>query len=236
MDSYSQPAAIPVAYAAPSERALFIRRTYGHLAVAVAAFVGLQYVLLGSPLAEAMLRFIAANRYGWLMILGAFILSGWLARGLAANLSSVFTQYLGLGIFVFAEAVIFVPLIYIAVYYSSPEVLPTAAILTGLLFAGLTAVAFMTRKDFSFLGSILTVGGFVALGLIVCATIFGFTLGLLFSGVMVALACGAILFDTSKIIHSYSTGMHVAAALELFASVALLFWYVLRIVMRMTRR
>lgn len=48
---------------------------------------------------------------------------------------------------------------------------------------------------------------------------------------MVALACGFIIYDTSNIIHHYGTDQHVSAALQLFASVALLFWYVLRIFM-----
>jgi FtsH-binding integral membrane protein len=44
---------------------------------------------------------------------------------------------------------------------------------------------------------------------------------------MIALAGGAILYDTSNVLHHYPEDRYVAAALELFASVALLFWYVL---------
>ena len=53
---------------------------------------------------------------------------------------------------------------------------------------------------------------------------------------MVLLACIAILHDTSKVIHHYPVESYVAASLELFASIALLFWYVLRILMRLSRR
>lgn len=224
-----------VAEALPDARALFIRRTYSHLAAAVVVFVGVEYVLIGSPVAEVMLRFAQGSQYGWLGVLGAFILCGWLARGMAANVASVPMQYVGLTIYVLAEAVIFLPLIFVARQMSDPTLLPTAGILTLLLFGGLTTVAFVSRKDFSFLGSILTIGGFLALGLIVCSAIFGFNLGLVFSIGMVALAAGAILYDTSKIIHNYNTDQHVAASLQLFASVALLFWYVLRILMRLRR-
>ncbi len=35
--------------------------------------------------------------------------------------------------------------------------------------------------------------------------------------------------DTSRIIHNFPEDRHVAAALELFASVALMFWYVIQI-------
>ena len=224
MEAYGNRAVLTVAQAQPDTRAAFIRRTYGHLAGAVAVFVGLEAILLRSALAPAMMNFISANRYGWLMILGAFILAGWMGRSMASNARTITTQYLGLGFYVVAEAIIFVPILYIARVYSSPSVLPNAAILTGLLFAGLTMVAFTTRTDFSFLKGILTICGFVALGLIVCATIFGFGLGLVFSVAMVGLASAAILYDTSKIIHHYGPDQHVAAALELFGRGALLFW------------
>jgi len=236
MNSYANVPTLTVALAQPSARVVFIRRTYTHLAVAILAFVAIEAVLLRTALPEIMLTFIQGSPFGWLMILGAFILAGWLARGLASGTAPVRTQYIGLGLYVFAEAVIFVPILYLAVFYSSPNVLPNAAILTGLLFAGLTTVAFTTRTDFSFLRSILTIGGFMALGLIFCGAIFGFELGLVFSVAMVGLASAAILYDTSKIIHHFSTDQYVAASLELFASIALLFWYVLRIMMRMSRK
>jgi len=176
---------LTVTHILSDERAIFIRRTYFHLAGAIAAFVGMETILLKSALPTIIMKFIMANRFGWLMILGAFILAGWLARGLALNVRSITAQYVGLGCYVIAEAVIFVPILYLAVNYSSPNVIPNAAILTGLLFVGLTTVAFTTRKDFSFLRGILTIGGFIALGLIVCGTFFGFGLGLLFSAAMV---------------------------------------------------
>lgn len=235
MNEYAQQ--LSVSHAQPDQRAIFIRRTYGHLAGAIVLFLGLEaYLLTQTSLAEKMLQFIAGSQFGWLMILGAFIVCGWLARGLAAGQASQSMQYVGLTLYVIAEAIIFVPMLYIAVFYSSPELLPTAGILTLLLFGGLTAVVFTTRKDFSFLGSILTIGGFIALGLIVCGAIFGFNLGLAFSAAMIFLAGGAILYDTSKVLHYYRTDQHVGAALELFASVALLFWYVLRLLMRLNRR
>ena len=106
----------------------------------------------------------------------------------------------------------------------------SATIATLGLFAILTAVVFITRKDFSFLRGILMFGGFAALGLIVVAILFGFSLGPIFTYAMIALACGYILYDTSNVLHHYRIGQHVAAALALFASVALLFWYICAVV------
>jgi FtsH-binding integral membrane protein len=220
--------------APPEARAAFIRRTYQHLAMAILAFIGLEFVIFKTGMAEAMTRTMLGGKFSWLVVLGAFMIVSWVAEKWAHASVSRGAQYLGLGLYVVAEAIIFVPLLYIAVTFSSPDTIPIAAVITGLLFLGLTVTAFTTRKDFSFLGGILKVGGCVALGVIVCSIMFGFSLGIVFAGVMVAFASAAILYSTSRIIHDYNTDQHVAASLSLFASVALLFWYVLRILISLS--
>jgi FtsH-binding integral membrane protein len=220
---------IVAADAQPSERALFIRRTYLHLAGAILAFIALETVLLHTPGIENLVSSMLGG--GWLVVMLLFMGVSYLADKLARSDAAPATQYIGLGLFVVAEAVVFLPLMFIAAYRSDPSVIPTAGIITGLLFAGLTATAFITRKDFSFLGSILTVCSFIALGVIVCSILFGLTLGLLFSALMVFFAAGSILYTTSNIMHHYRTNQHVAASLALFSGVMLLLWYVLRIVM-----
>jgi FtsH-binding integral membrane protein len=69
----------------------------------------------------------------------------------------------------------------------------------------------------------------VAIGAIIASVIFGFSLGIWFSALMVVFAGAAVLYDTSKIIHDYPTDRPAGAALHLFASIALMLWYVLRI-------
>ena len=222
-----------VFYARASERAAFIRRTYAHLAGAVLAFIAVEWMLLQLPIAGWMARTMTGG-YSWLIVLAVFMGVSWLAERWANSETSPQIQYLGLGIFVMAEAVIFLPLLYVASNFSSPDVIPMAALITGFLFTGLTATVFITRKDFSWMRSILTIGGFVALGVILASIIFGFSLGIIFSAIMVLFASVAILYDTSQVLHHYRTDQHVAASLSLFASVALLFWYVLRIVMSLS--
>ena len=218
----------------PQARAEFIRKTYLHLAGAVAAFIAIETALVQSGIAETLARALTGG-LTWLAVLGGFSLLGWFSRGLASRADSVSLQYLGLGIYVVAEALLFAPLIYIASSMSDPTVIPTAGILTSFMFVGLTAVALTTGKDFSFLGGALKIGGFVALGLIVCSVLFQFQLGLFFSVLMVGFAMAAILYDTSQIVNNFTKDQYVAAALSLFSSVALLFWYVLRIVMSSRR-
>lgn len=227
----------PVARAASSDRALFIRRTYAHLAGAILAFMGIEALLLKVVGAEQIFGVLGASRFSWLIVLLAFMAAGWVARVWAHSESSPAMQYLGLGLYVVAEAVIFLPLLYLATRLTAdPKVIPTAAIMTLGVFGGLTLAVFVTGKDYSFLRPILSVAVMVALGVIIAACLFGFSLGMLFSFAMVALASGYILYDTSNVMLHYRTDQHVGAALELFASVALLFWYILRIVMATSSR
>ncbi|MBT9310695.1 Bax inhibitor-1/YccA family protein [Leptothoe kymatousa] len=226
---------ITVAQARPNERAEFIKRTYTHLAGAVGAFIVVEFLFFQLGIAQMLATFFMGSRFGWLALLGGFALLGYMASNMAAKANDVNTQYMGLGLYVIGEAILFAPLLVMAVLYSDPSVLPTAAVITLFLFGGLTAVAFTSGKDFSFLGGVLKIAGMIALGLIVCSLLFGFSLGLIFSFFMVAFAGAAILYKTSNVMYRYSTNQHVAASLELFAAVMLLFWYVLRIVMSSRR-
>jgi FtsH-binding integral membrane protein len=220
------------AEAMPEERASFIRKTYLHLAGAVLIFILMEAYLIMSGAGLWMAETMLGGRFSWLIVLGAFMGVSMLAQYWANSQSSRAMQYMGLGLFIVAETIIFLPLLFMAAVRSDGyELFAKAGITTLGLFLGLTAVVFLTRKDFSFLGPVLMIGGFVALGFIASGIIFGFSLGNIFAFAMVAFAGGAILYDTSNVLHKYNTNQHVAASLSLFASVALLFWYILRIFM-----
>lgn len=230
MENFTSTYGNSAADAAPVERARFIRKTYLHLAGAILAFVGLEYFLFSSGAADTIAATMFGGRFSWFIVLALFMGVAFLANWWANSQTSKTMQYLGLGLYVVAESVIFVPLLFIAANYGGGgETIIKAGVVSLGLFAGLTAVVFITRKDFSFLGSILTIGGFIALGFIAASLIFGFTLGSLFAFVMVGFAATAILYSTSNVLHQYQPTQHVAASLSLFASVALLFWYILTI-------
>jgi hypothetical protein len=217
--------------ASADARGQFIVKTYTHLFGAILAFIAIEAALLASPLAEMMMQMLAASQLSWLLVLGAFMGVSVIANKWAHSDASVGTQYMGLGLYVFFEAVIFLPMMYMAIQFGPEGVIASAAIVTLVTFAGLTAIVFITRKNFSFLGPILGVVGLGALGLIVCSALFGFSLGIVFTVAMIVMAAGYILYTTSNILHTYRIGQHVAASLALFAAVALLFWYVLRLFM-----
>jgi FtsH-binding integral membrane protein len=226
-DNYSSAADV-----SPEERASFIRKTYLHLAGAILAFIVLEAFLIfsgiGAVIANAM---FFAGGWSWLIVLAAFMGVSFLANWWANSQTSKAMQYLGLGLYTVAEAVIFLPLLFIANMKAGGGVILEAGIVALGLFLGISSVVFLTRKDFSFLGPILAIGGFAALGFIVASILLGFSLGAIFAWIMVAFAGGAILYNTSNVLHHYRPGQHVAASLTLFASVALLFWYILQIFM-----
>jgi FtsH-binding integral membrane protein len=227
------------AQAASSERALFIRRTYAHLAGAILAFMGIEFLLfqvLGKNGQDEVLKLMLAGRASWLFVLLAFMGASWVAQTWARSETSAAMQYIGLGLYVVAEAIIFLPLLIIASNFAGPSVIPTAAILTLGVFGGLTLAVFVTKKDYSFMRPFLCVGSLIALGVIVAGIIMGFNFGLFFSFAMVALMSGYILYYTSQVMLHYRTDQHVAASLALFAAVATLFWYILRIVMASSSR
>ena len=233
MSSYTNPYAVGMVSDSPeSARAEFIRQTYFHLAGAIALFAILEGLFLNMGWGVAALRLLGTGRFSWLIVLGAFTGVSWLAEKWATNGSSKGMQYAGLALYTVAEAVIFLPMITVAILMTGDASLVIqAGMITTAMVLGISAVAFTTKKDFSFMGGILKIGGFVALGLIVASFILPISLGLWFSGLMVVFASGSILYNTSNLIHRYQPGQQVAAALSLFASVALLFWYVLRILM-----
>ncbi|MEZ4793444.1 MAG: Bax inhibitor-1 family protein [Gelidibacter sp.] len=214
------------------ERVAFYKKTYAHVAVGVLVFIIFEYLLLQS---EAIVSFALSMTQGmkWLLMLGGFMLVTTYAERMTMKTQDKNKQYLAFGLYILAEAFIFVPLIYIAAFYmdSGPELLNQAAIVTLALFTGLSAVVFLTKKDFSFLKTGLTIGFFIAIGLIIAGMLFGFNLGLWFSVAMCLLAGGSILYQTSNLVNKYTSDDYIPAALGLFASLMLLFWYVLSIFM-----
>jgi FtsH-binding integral membrane protein len=218
-----------------TERAQFIQRTYMHLAGAILAYIGLVYVLLNVIDPIPILRVMGGM--GPLLILAAFMGVSFLAQMWAHSETSRGVQYLGLGLYVVAMAFMSLPLLFIAVHYTGhPELISQAGILTLALFGGLTLTVFVTGKDFSFLGPILSVGFLLAFGVIIAGLLFKFTLGLFFCFAVVALLAGSILWETSQLTRTYRPTQYVAAALGLFASIATMFWYILRILMILNNR
>jgi FtsH-binding integral membrane protein len=220
-----------------SERVAFLRRTYAHLGVALVAFAAITGGMM-RYMPETSLKFAQwalKGQWNWVLVLVAFMVVGHVAERMARSNTSRAVQYGGLTLAVVAQAILLQPLLWVAMYRfgaaDANNLIMNAALLTTVIFVGLTATVFVTKKDFSFLRGVLTVLTFAALGVIIASMIFGFQLGAIFCGAMIALMAGYILFQTSAVMKDFPPTHHVAAALMLFSTVATLFWYVLQLLM-----
>ncbi|MEZ4360372.1 MAG: Bax inhibitor-1 family protein [Kofleriaceae bacterium] len=223
-----------------SDRVSFLRKTYAHLGGALLAWAGLTTLIMRAT-PELSLRFSAwALNSGahWMIILAAFMGIGYLSERLAASERSRGLQYLGLAMTVVTWSFLLQPLLWVVVLKSDGgtafdpmALLGQAGLITAAIFIGLTLTVFLTRKDFSFMRGALTIGSFAALGVIIASIAFGFSLGALFSGAMILLLAGYILYQTSQVMAHFRPTQHVAAALMLFSTVATLFWYVVRLLL-----
>jgi FtsH-binding integral membrane protein len=227
--SATLPVSTPITGITDAGRAQFVTRTYQHLLGAILGFTAVEIVLFRTGIAYQIAY--ALMSVNWLLVIGGFMVAGWLFSGIAERSRSTPAQYGALAGYVVAEAIFFTPLLVLADMVA-PGAIGSAALATMLGFSGLTAVAMYSGKDFTFMGSLLRWAGVGALVLIACGVLFGFTLGVFFSVAMVVLAGAAILYETSKILLHYPEDRYVAASLALFASVALMFWYVLSIFSR----
>ncbi len=217
----------PASELAVEDRSNFIWKCYAHVVAGILAFAAIEAYLFSSGIAAS----IAAPMFDkWLLVLGAFILVSWGASHVAHRVQSKQAQYAAFAVLVFVEAIIFAPLLYVA-SAMKPGIIDSAAGVTLLGSAGLIATAMITRKDFSFLRGLLVWGGILAMVGIVASLLFGFALGTWFSVAMIGFAGAAVLYDTSNIMHHYPADKYVAASMALFASIALMFWYILRLFM-----
>ncbi len=232
--AYQQsPSMTPVINASEEDRAAFLVKVYQHLALAVAAFVGFETILFMTGAAQAIHEFLArSGGASWLLILGGFMVINWFASQSVHKLDNPAAQYGGLFGIAFAQSFIFAPFLYQVFQIKGAGTVASAAVVTGIGFAGLTIVAFVTRKDLSFLRPIVMWGFMAALVLIIGGAIFGFHLGVIFSVVMVALSGASILYQTQNIVRRYPTWAYVGAAVALFGSLMTMFWYILRIFSR----
>ena len=205
-------------------------KVYQHIGLAIAAFIGIEIVLFASGVAEKIYDVVSAGGGAvWLLVLGAFMLGSWMAAQATADLSNPGRQYAGLFGQSALYSLIFAPFLYYVFTVEGGGDVWAAAGITGIGFAALSAVAWTTRRDLSFLRPLIMWGVAAALVLIVGAVIFGADLGTWFSVGMVALMGASILYSTQQIMRRYPEEAYVAGAVQLFSSLMTMFWYVLRI-------
>ncbi|WP_114417787.1 Bax inhibitor-1/YccA family protein [Marinospirillum perlucidum] len=181
------------------------------------------YMLLGLTLAFSALTAFFAMSTGlrlniFVFFIGAYglmFLTHKLANS-AWGLLSVFgfTGFMGLSIG---------PILNAYIGAGMGGVVVSALAMTALVFFGLSAVALITKKDFSFLGKFLLVGGLVLMGGVIANLFLGLTgLHLAISAGFVIFSSALILFETSQIVNGGETN-YIRATVGLFVAIYNLF-------------
>ena len=219
----------PVSTLDVEDRSAFIWKCYAHVVGAILAVLAIETYLFSSgvawQIAEPMLN-------SPLLVLAAFIGLSWGASHFAHTLKSTTSQYIAFAVLVVVWSLMFVPMLAMALIMDqSGSMIQSAVGVTLFGCVALIATVMITRKDFSFLRGILVWGFFIAMGLIAASLLFGWNLGTWFSVGMIGFAGVAVLYDTSNIMNHYPRDRYVAASMALFSSIALMFWYILRLFM-----
>ena len=100
---------------------------------------------------------------------------------------------------------------------------------TAVVFFGLSGYALTTQKNFSFMGGFIFVGLLVVLGAIILNLFLQIpALSLTISAAAVMLISGAILYDTSRMVHGGETN-YIVMTVSLYANIYVLFTHLLNL-------
>jgi len=214
---------VTAAEASVSDRVAFIRKVYGLFFAATLFAIG--GVLLGLTFPPLMVLAVEHPIIMLILMIGGVMGAQAVRHVPGVNLAALFG-------FTTLTGIIISPLLYV-IGRTNPGSILQAGVLTVGIFGGLTAYVFVSRRDFSFLRGMVTVGLVVviAAGLI---NIFVGSLGLGFaiSAAALLLFSGFVLYDTSNIIRRYPTNEYVAGALSLYLDAFNIFLALLRILNR----
>jgi FtsH-binding integral membrane protein len=222
-DPFSSTTHLPMVSDASVETRLnFIRKTYVLFLMGILTAVAAGVVCLSVPAVNGAVFGLLRSSpiILFLLIIGASIGAQAVSRIEGLNYVALFgfTGLMGL---------LFAPIV--ALY--APTVVGQAAFLTVAIFGALTAYAFISRKDFSYLGGMLFIG-VISLVLGGLANAFFFKSGIasyMMAWVTVLIFSGYVLYDTSQIIHRYDERGYCSAALSLFLDFLNIFMALLRI-------
>ena len=108
--------------------------------------------------------------------------------------------------------------IYMQHVHNGHQIVVTSLGATGSIFLSLSAIALITKKDFSFMGGFLAIGVLVAFFISLAAVLFHLPAAMLAASAMFIVLCsGIILFKTSQIIHGGETN-YIMATIDLYVS------------------
>ncbi|MBV9864470.1 MAG: Bax inhibitor-1 family protein [Abitibacteriaceae bacterium] len=209
-----------VAQASTEARLDFIRKTYVLFMAGILMSIVGGVVSLRTPLWQLVL---STSPFSFLSLFLFVMVARGLSRTPGLNYAALFS-------FTLVTGILFAPIL-MAYESLAPGVVTQAAFLTVIVFGSLTAYAFISRQDFSYLGGMLFVA-LIALILGGLANLFFFhssAMAYWSAWITLLLFSGFVLYDTSRIIQRYDMNDYCGAALELFLDFFNMFLAILRI-------
>jgi len=208
-------------------RMAFLRKVYSLFTFAMILFSGVTYWASSS---EWAFNLVAQMGFIGLIVLlaGVFFLARVTASRFPLNL-------IGLGAFAAVYGFLAGPQVAMALEVGGPQVVLQAAVLTSVVFLGLTSYVLLTKKDFSWMRGALWAGFALMFGIAILS-MFGIggsiVAGMGWSIAWVLLMAGFMLYDTSNILHRYPADQAASAALTIFLDFVIMFLHILRLLSR----
>lgn len=214
-------APVTVAEASLSERLAFIRKVYSLFFASILFAIG--GVMIGFMNPDLMIAVVENRLIVLLLLIGGVIGAQAVRHVKGVNLVAFFA-------FTTMTGVIISPLLFWASQVN-PASIFQAGVLTVGIFGGLTAYVFITKKDFSFMRGMLTVGLIIIVLASLTNVFFVGSFGLQFAVAIGALLLfsGFVLYDTSNIIRRYPTNEYIAGAMDLYLDAFNIFLALIRI-------
>ncbi len=205
------------------ERTAFVRSVYLWLVGGFAvAFVG---TLATVPVLTVLMS--AFGRFAWLPLIIAFYGSFMWARAVSRRKPMNRFAY---ALFTFVSGILAGIGILSATQASGPGIVLAAFAMTAADFLVLSLVAFVTKKDFSFLGNFVIVGLTVAVVAMIIGFFYHAEIFHLMISAIVVIACSAkLLWDTSRMLRENDFSDAAGFALSLFISLLNIFLHLLRL-------
>ncbi len=216
MPQYAQP--VPASQVSVQERMAFLRKVYGLLSISVLMAAAASWMTLSN---ETFLQTVAANYIVFIIFeFAAIFFAFWARKKENLGLIALFT-------FTLLTGITTAPILLV---YTGATV-TNAAFLTGITFAGLSFYTIRSKKDFSFMGGMLTTGLIILIigGLLNAFLFKSSAFSFLYSAAGVFIFSGFIIYDTFNILNRYPTDEYIAATLSLYLDILNLFLMLLHL-------
>ena len=194
------------------DRVAFLRSVYLWL---MGGFVVAGLGAIASPFIAAGLLPLTGRFFPWALFLAQF---GALLWASAVSRRKPLNK-VAYGVFTFTSGVIIGIVSLVTIQTAGLGTVVAAFGMTAADFLLLTVIAFVSKKDFSFLRSFVAIGiGIMFFGSLIGAIFHLETLGLMAAGVAVIACSAKILYDTSNMLRSEDLSDPAGFALSLFVS------------------